>query len=140
MVTRCSNTVADTLEYACLQDPPLLQLDQEIVAGFCQASASRAHAHLYVVAYIEYQEGDLKGYSRCLCLSARQNFPPAICDFARALMDLSGKCRKYILLAVRCSRARSCAGTHVVRTRLTSRMHRELETAIFPNRQHSSYV
>jgi hypothetical protein len=116
MVTRCSNTVADTLEYTCLRDPALLQVDHEIVAGLCQASASRAHAHLYVVGCIEYQHGDLKGYSRRLCLSARQHFLSEICDFVRALMELSSKCRKYILFAIRCSRARSCAGTHVVRT------------------------
>jgi hypothetical protein len=140
MVTRCSNGAAATLEYACLRDPPIQQVVHEIVARLCQASASRAHAHLYVVACIEYQQGKFKDYSRRLSLSVQPNFPPAIGDVDRALIEFVGQMSQVHFLRLRRSRTRNCAGTQVFRTTCFKSAPR-IEYHYFPNlRQHSSSV
>ncbi len=97
-----SNNAAATLEYICLRDPNLPQVDYWTAASLCRASASRSHAYSqYVLACREYQRGNFKEYSRWLYRAARQNFPPAIGDIGRAFVEKSSHSRKSALLAKR---------------------------------------
>lgn len=113
-----SNSATATLEYICLRDPHLPQVDQEAVARHCRASANRSHAYSqYVVACRAYQQGNFKEYSRWLNRAARRHFPPAIGDVARALMESPSKSRKHMLLAKR------CFGRAVVRGHLLSALY-----------------
>jgi len=98
-----SKNAAATLAYMCLRDPHLPQVDYESTARLCRISASRSHAYSqYVVACLEYEQGNFKEYSRLLHRAARQRFPPAIGDVARALIETPSKSPKTILLAKRC--------------------------------------
>ena len=98
-----SSDAAATLAYMCLRDPDLPQVDRESITRLCRESAHRSHAYsLYVIACVEYQKGNFKEYSRYLHRSARRQFPPAIGDLARALIETSGQSRNTNNLAMRC--------------------------------------
>jgi hypothetical protein len=99
-----SNSAAATLDYICLRHPSLPSVDYELTARLCRASANRSYPYaLYVVACREYQQGNFKSYARWLHRAARANFPPAISDLGRAVIETPSKLA-HGLLAKRCFR------------------------------------
>jgi TPR repeat protein len=108
-----SNSAAATLDYICLRHPSLPSVDYELTARLCRASANRSYPYAqYVVACREYQQGNFKSYARWLHRAARANFPPAISDLGRAVIEMPGNLA-HGLLAKRCFR-RALVRGHVL--------------------------
>lgn len=99
-----SNSAAATLDYICLRQPSLPLVEYELTEKLCRAAANRSYPYAqYVVACREYQQGNYKSYARWLHRAARRNFPPAISDLGRAVLEASSN-RAHGFLAKRCFR------------------------------------
>lgn len=99
-----SNAAAATLDYICLRHPSRPLVEYKLIAELCRAAAHRSYPYAqYVVACREYEQGNFKSYARWLHRAARRNFPPAISDLGRAVLESSNN-RAHWLLAMRCFR------------------------------------
>ena len=97
-----SNTAAATLGYMCLTNGELDGIDSMAAFRLCAASANRGDRYAeYVIAWHEYEKGNLKKLSYWLNRSAKQKFPPAVGDLGLLLISPADRANRRISLSKR---------------------------------------
>lgn len=83
-----SGAAAATLGYICLICGDLSGIDRATAMQLCREAANRDDSYAqYVVAWDEYELGNYSELSKWMNRSAKERFPPAICDLGRLAIE-----------------------------------------------------